>query len=524
MKKGHQKITFKRYEMGQPMLLPPSLEELVPEEHLVRVVNRAVEAIEIEPLLKQYKGGGTSSYHPKMMLKVLVYAYTEKIYTSRRIAKALRENVNFMWISGGNRPDFRTINRFRGKVMKEVIDEVFTSVIEMLIEEGYIKLENYHVDGSTLEANANQHKVVWAKSVKRRKEQLREKIKELLEEIEAENEAEEEEYGDEDLEEMGGKGGIDAEKLKRKIEELNERLRNEPDNKPIKKAVQKLEKDYLPRQERYEEQEGKLNGRSSYSKTDEDAQSMRLKEDRSAEKPRPKPGYNVQAGTEGQFVVGFSVHQQPGDTAYLIPHLERLERQVGRLPENIIADAGYGSEENYLFLDEHHLGNYVKYNHFHRDITRHRKPKLIWQAMFRAEKLPYDEENDQFICPAQKRLSYLDTKFRRTKTGFLTRQRIYECSDCSNCPLKPDCTRTKGNRRIQVNFRLRHFRRQARDNLTSDPGVKLRADRSTDVETVFGDVKQNMQVRRFLLRGLKKVHMEWGLICIAHNMRKLAAQ
>jgi transposase len=140
MKKGHDRVTFKAYNMNQPALLPASLDELVPKEHLVRVVNQTIEELSIEPLLKRYKGGGTSSFHPKMMLKVMVYAYTQKTYTSRKIAKALRENIQFMWISGGNKPDFRTINRFRGSVMKEVVGEVFTSVIEYLLEKKYVRL------------------------------------------------------------------------------------------------------------------------------------------------------------------------------------------------------------------------------------------------------------------------------------------------------------------------------------------------------------------------------------------------
>src|SRR3989304_9913898 len=152
------KITFKEYTTEQPSLLPPSLEELIPEDHLVRVVNRVIEKIDIQALLGKYKGGGTSSYHPRMVLKVLVYAYTEKIYSSRKIAKALRENVNYMWLSGGNQPDFRTINHFRGVVMKDTVRSVFSKVLELLIEAGYIKLENYFVDGTKIGANSNAHK------------------------------------------------------------------------------------------------------------------------------------------------------------------------------------------------------------------------------------------------------------------------------------------------------------------------------------------------------------------------------
>jgi transposase len=529
MKRKEAAPTFKPYVMGQASLIPPSWEELIPGDHLVRVVNRAVEGMDLELLVRKYKGGGTSSYHPRMMLKVLVYAYSQRIYSSRQIAKALRENVNFMWLSGGNRPDFRTINTFRGETMQGVMEGVFSSVLELLVEGGWVKLENYFVDGTKIEADANRHKVVWAKSRAKYQERLREKVKELLRQIEAENEAENEAYGDEDLEELGGGGGgVTSEQIARKIGELNERLRQRPEDKKLGRAVKVLEQDYLPRQQRYEEQERKLGGRSSYSKTDEDATFLRMKEDRGAEKPLPRPAYNVQTGTEGQFVVGFSLHQRAGDTACLIPHLEGLRASLGssgrRLPRNISADAGYGSEENYVYLEEHGLGNYVKYPTFHREGQKHRKPELIRRQQFRSESFPYDAEKDEFICPAKQRLTFRGTRHERTENGYLLQTRHYEATACPTCPLKPECTRAKGNRHLRVSFRLRQFRQQARDNLTSERGQALRKQRGVEVESVFGHIKHNARFRRFHLRGLEKVTTEWGLVCIAHNMRKLAAQ
>src|SRR3990170_2787988 len=215
---------FKPYPRGQ-LLLPTDLDELIPGQHLVRAVDSAIERMDLGPLLRRYKGGGTSSYHPKMMLKVLVYAYSQRTYSSRQIAKALRENVHFMWLSGQSRPDFRTINRFRSTVMRGVMEEVFGAVVELLIEEGYIKLEHYFVDGTKIEANANRYKA-----------QLQEKIRGLLDEIARVN---------------------DAEKLEKKIQELNERLREGLPDKKVAKAVRKLEREYLPRQRSYEEQEKK---------------------------------------------------------------------------------------------------------------------------------------------------------------------------------------------------------------------------------------------------------------------------
>lgn len=522
MKKGHQQIVFKEYRQGQGMLMPPRLGELIPEGHLVRVVNRVIDKIDISTLLRKYKGGGTSAYHPRMMLKVLVYAYVERIYASRQIAKALRENVNFMWLSGMNRPDFRTVNGFRGERMKGVIEKVFTSVVEVLVEEGYIELENYFVDGTKVEANANKHRVVWAKRNRKYQERLREQVKELLEEIERVNEAEKEKYGDKDLPELGEGKTIDSELIQKKIEELNERLKRKAEDKTLQQAVKKMESNYLPRQWKYEEQMRKLAGRNSYAMADEDATSMRMKEDRGAEKPWAKPAYNVQLGTENQFVVGFSLHQRAGDTSCLIPHLEGLQQNLGRLPKNIVADAGYGSEENYAYLEAHQLGNFVKYNTFHREQIQHRKPELIRKKMFRSESFPYDRSSDAFLCPADKHLTYRYTRQYKTENGYQSERRIYECDHCQSCPLKPECTQAKGNRRIQMSFRLRQFRAQARSNLLSETGKALRCERVTEVETVFGQIKHNQRFRRFMLRGLEKTTTEWGLLCLAHDIKKLA--
>lgn len=523
MKKGHNKVTFKPYTMAQPTLLPPNLEELIPEDHLVRVVNRVIDSLDLEPILNDYKGGGTSSYHPRMMLKVLVYAYTQKVNSSRQIAKALRENVNFMWISGNNRPDFRTINRFRSSVMKEGIEVVFTEVLQYLIEEGYVTLENYFLDGTKIEANANKYKWVWAKSTAKYKERLQDKIQELLRNIEQENEAEQETYGDKDLEEMGGGnkqggGGMDSEALQKRIDRLNERLADKMKNKREAKALKTLQEDCLPRQKKYEEQEKILAGRNSYAKTDHDATFMRMKDDVMMN-GQLKPGYNVQIGTENQFVVGFSISQNANDLNALIPHLELVQRRLGCLPRTVVADAGYGSEENYAYLDKVGIEGYVKYPHFYK------QQKRSWRKQrFRVENLEYDPERDEYICPHQQRLTFLWSRTRLTNNGYPTSAREYECVSCASCPLKPQCTRAVGNRRIWVNPTLNHYQKLARQKLVSERGKDLRSRRCVEAESVFGRIKQDWGFRRFTLRGSEKVKTEWGLLCIAHNIAKLAVQ
>jgi transposase len=523
MKKGHNKVTFKPYTMAQPSLLPQNLEELIPEDHLVRVVNRVIDSLDLEPILNEYKGGGTSSYHPRMMLKVLVYAYTQRVNSSRQIAKALRENVNFMWISGNNRPDFRTINRFRSSVMNEGIEVVFTEVLQYLIEEGYVTLEHYFLDGTKIEANANKYKWVWAKSTARYKERLQKKIQELLRNIEYENEAEQEAYGDKDLEEMGGGnkqggGGLDSEALKKRIDRLNERLADKMKNKREAKALRTLQEDCLVRQKKYEEQEKILAGRNSYAKTDHDATFMRMKEDVMMN-GQLKPGYNVQIGTEHQFVVGFSIHQKANDLNVLIPHLNQVQHRLGCLPRRVVADAGYGSEENYAYLEQAGVEGYVKYPLFDKQQKRN------WRKQrFRVENWKYDPARDEYICPGGQSLTYQRIHHRKTANGYPTFRRVYECGSCASCPLKPQCTRGVGNRSVLINSTLNRYQELASQKLVSEHGVRLRSLRGVEVESVFGRLKQDWGFRRFTLRGMDKVKTEWGLLCIAHNITNLAVQ
>ena len=187
------KVVFKDYNQHQISLLPPSFEELISAKHLVRIVNSVIDRVNLKTLEQSYKGGGASTYHPRMMLKILVYAYSVKTYSCRRIDQALGQDIHFMWLSGMQRPDFRTINNFRSGPLKSILENVFREVLDFLIEQGYVKLENYFVDGTKLQADANKYTAVWAKNTARYKEGLQEKVKTLFKEIDAENQQEDNE-------------------------------------------------------------------------------------------------------------------------------------------------------------------------------------------------------------------------------------------------------------------------------------------------------------------------------------------
>lgn len=519
-----KKQVFKSYQQNQPMLLPPNVEEMIPPGHIVRVVNTTIEGIDIQPLIQQYKGGGTSAYHPKMMLKVIIYAYSQRIFSSRQIAKALRENINFMWLSGMNRPDHRTINRFRGEVMKAVVDKVFYLVIEQLLDLGYVDFEKYFLDGTKVEANANRYTYVWRKNTERYKTGLQEKVRELLDEIEEIQAIEDNEYGEDDLKEVGEGKEINAEELKKVAERINKKLNKDPKNRKLKKAKRLVEKDYLPRLEHYEEQEQKLNGRNSYSKTDPDATFMRTKDDHLGN-GQLKPSYNIQIGTQNQFVVGYSIHQHPGDTSCLIEHMERLRYHMGEYPETLGTDAGYGSEENYAYLKNHKVTAYVKYNTFDQEENKnYKKKKKKKTKKYQQGNFTYLPDEDQYVCPEGKLLVYKFTNERETDNGYKSIRRVYEGVECNQCPVKADCTKSKYNRQLWIGVELLKMRETACKHLLSPLGEEMRSQRSVDVETVFGRIKNNWGFKRFMLRGKEKVKTEWGILCIAHNIAKIAAQ
>jgi transposase len=513
-----KEASFKPYEQHQLSFIPIDLDTLIPENHMVRVVDRAIESMNTKPLFDRYPGGGTSAYNPVMMLKVVIYAYADKIYSSRKIAKATRENINLMWLTGNVQLDFMTINRFRSERLKGIIDDIFTEVVDLLLREKYIKFENYFLDGTKIEANANKYSWVWGKSTARYKENLKKKVLEHLSAIDIIEQEETDEYGKSDLPEMGNGKPINSESIREAAAKIDEKLTKNPKDRELKKAKKAIEKDYLPRMEKYEQQEEILEERKSYSKTDTDATFMRMKEDH-MKNGQLKPGYNVQMGTENQFVTGFSIHQRPGDTSCMKPHLEQLKELHNKLPENIVADAGYGSEENYEFLESESVEYFVKYNTFHKD-----KSKKWKKDATRVQNWYYVPERDEYICGYGRYLCFLYEQKQKSDYGYESLVRVYECEDCSDCPLRDQCVKSKksdADRRIYINRRLNELKGIAKTNLDSEKGLEMRSKRPIEVESAFGDIKGNFGVRRFLLRGLEKVKIEWGLYSIAHNMRKL---
>lgn len=511
-KKAASAPVFKAYQQRQGMLLPPSLDEMIPEKHLVRVVNDTIEKLNIEPLLATYKGGGASAYHPKMLLKVLVYAYLSKIYSSRMIAKALRQDIHFLWLSGMQQPEFSIINHFRSSRLKGVIDQVFGSMVFFLLKHNYIDLKEYFVDGTKLRADANKHKVVWAKNTKRYKQKVQEKIKYLLREIDRTNDLEQREYDARDLAEQGQESTLTSEAVQEQVNRLNELVSHATAPKRTARAVNEIRMKLLPKLENYEQQETTLAGRNSYSRTDPDATVFRTKDDQLL------PAYNLLLGTQRQFIVNYSFHQKKASESDGLPaHLHRMNALLGRYPSLVMGDSAYGSEENYALLEQHSIGNYLKYNTFHPEQT-----KKYRTNPYRKENFQRDPLTDTYRCPQGRALVFKEQKIVATDNGYQTVLRFYQSTDCRGCPVASLCKRGDGPRTIQMNHTLDAYRTQARTNLHSERGLALRKQRGVDVEPPFGDIKFNQAYTRCRLRGQQKVNVEIALLSIAHNTKKIA--
>jgi transposase len=499
---------FQPYEQHQRMLFPPSLDELIDDKALVRVVNSVLDQIEMAVLEAPFEGGGRPAFHPRMMLKVLVYAYCCKVYSCRQIAKALTTDIHFMWLSGWQRPDFRTINRFRSDYFKDVLPHVFSNVAQFLVAEGYIRSTDYFLDGTKMAADANKHSYVWRKNVERFKARVQARALEILKEAEALNAGENRELGDKDLPERGTEAEIGSAQIQQVAAELNRTLQasQQPD-KALEKCARKLKQE-AEKLAKYEEQQELLDGRNSYSKTDPDATFMRMKDG------ELRAGYNVQIGTQDGFITGCSVHQNANDGATLVEHLDQREQLPAPEIKSIMTDSGYGSEEVYTDVERRELDGYVQYKEFHRD-DKDAQPKFHWT------RFAQDEKQNTFTCPAGRKLLFKERSAGKSVSGFAFETEIYECESCAGCPFRSECVKGPENRRIHYNRRLHAYRKAAFQKLTSERGVELRKQRGNACESPFGDLKHNQGVRRFRLRGLVKVGLEMLLHSISQNLRKV---
>jgi hypothetical protein len=309
--------------------------------------------------------------------------------------------------------------------------------------------------------------------------------------------------------------------------ELNAALASEPkpvttEEKERRKERKKQARELQEKADKlaeYDEHLEKLGGRNSYSKTDPDATFMRLKED-AMNNGQTKPGYNLQIGTENQFITDFGLFPNPGDTLTMMSFLGSFSSRYSRVPGEVCADSGYGSEENYAFMEANGTEAYVKYNYFHKEQKRDFRNDI-----FRLENLFYNVEKDYFVCPMGQHMERVGTKHERTEGGYVSVSAVYRAQRCDGCPLRWGChKRRQGEREMTANHLLLEYRRKARERLTSEKGLEHRSKRPIEPEAVFGQIKYNMQYKRFRHFGKDKVSMDFAFFAMAFNLKKMAAK
>ncbi len=511
-------MNFKHYNQRQTALFPYSFDDLISEKHPVRVVDQVVESINIQPLLKAYSKEGNPGYHPKMLLKVMIYAYMSNVYSSRKIELAIRENINFMWLTGMSTVDHNTINRFRSDKLKDSFKEIFKQVVMMLAEEGLISMKQIYTDGTKIEAQAGRYTFVWGKSIKTNKAKMLTQLEDLW------NYAQSISNDDDPDTEPPQFKEISQEVILKTVEQIDTKLSgNEKASKKSKAKLRYIKQNFEKNLRKYEEQEAILGERNSYSKTDPDATFMRMKEDH-MQNGQLKPGYNAQISTENQIIVNYTLHQNPTDTKTLKPHLENLKETYGeeifKKIENITADASYGSEENYDYLEKEELTAYVKYNTFEKEQDKNYQKK---HKTFSKENLYYNQEEDYYVCPIGQKMHKTHESTKTTQAGYIQQLSHYQAQNCEGCPLRGVCFKAQGNRSIERNHNLERHKEKIRELLTSQTGIQKRKQRSADVEPVFAQMKHNNNFRRFSLKGIQKTELEFGLMALAHNLRKKIA-
>ena len=352
------------------LLFPSRIDEDIADDAPVRIIDHVLDKIDISNILKLYHVKGRNAFYPRMMLKVIIYAYMNNIYSCRRIEELLKRDIHFIWLAGYNKPDFITINRFRNRV-KDEISNVFTQLVLLLAEKGFITLDVEYVDGTKIESKANKYTFVWRKNVDRNIDKLKHQLAVLLSQVDdaiAQDNASK-------TESIEITPDIVCEITSRLKEELSKEA---PQTKEAKKALREKKKQIKEIEKKaisladYEQKKETLGKRNSFSKTDPDATFMRMKED-AMNNGQTKPGYNLQIGAN-QFILNYALFPNPTDTLTYIPFMYSFAARYGHLASTEVADSGYGSEENYRFMEENGIEAYVKYNMFHKEQRMHYAP------------------------------------------------------------------------------------------------------------------------------------------------------
>lgn len=501
--------------------LPLDIQLMIPEDDSVRLLSQFVEEMDLTDLYKTYSRIRENQVTPRELLKLIIYGYMNGIYSSRPLEAACKRDVNFMFLLDGKvGPDHTTIARFKSLHFSMVAKEIFAKMTDILFDLKEISGKSIFIDGTKIEANANKYTFVWKKSVTKHMAKKLQKAANFVAECE-------ELYGlkiiYKDVVKLKHLKKLRKKLYRIKQEENIEFVQGSGKRKTqLQKSIEELE-GYIDKIKEYTKKLHVSGERNSYSKTDEDATFMRMKDDH-MRNGQLKPAYNVQHGVDAEYIVWLSIEQVTTDVRTLKPFLKEMEEQLSFKYEKIVADAGYESEENYAFIDQNDQEAFIKPSNY--EISKTRKYK---NDISRVENMDYDAETDTYVCGNGKRLKANKVFWRTRKSGYKAEKTEYLCKDCSECPLKSECM--KGNhwkkpleertKRLEISKKFQKYRKEDLERILTDEGIELRVNRSIQAEGSFAQTKHDMGFRRFLSRGKHNVLTESMLLAMGHNIKKL---
>ncbi|WP_270563467.1 IS1182 family transposase [Clostridium beijerinckii] len=517
-------ILHKDYTINQKLYqlkLPLNIDYIIPANDSVRLLSQFVEEMDLKDLYSTYSRVRENQVSPRKMLKIMIYGYMNKLYSSRDIENACRRDVNFMFLlEDATAPDHATFARFRSLHFAPYAEKILAEMSNFLYDIGEISGETIFIDGTKIEACANKYTFVWKKAVTKNMAKLLVKIADLVKDCETLYDIK-----------VVYKNVVQMRHVKKLRKKLYALKKSEDielvhgcgkRKTPLQRSIETLE-ECLEKLKEYTKKVYTCGSRNSYSKTDVDATFMRMKED-AMKNGQLKPAYNLQHGVDSEYIVWLTLGPQPTDTTTLIPFLKIMEERLNFKYLKIVADAGYESEENYSFIEENKQRSFIKPANY--EISKTRKFK---NDIGKLENMNYNEAQDLYTCRNGKQLKKEGIKITKSKTGYESEKTIYICEDCSHCSHKSKCI--KGNnsktpleqrtKRLKTSKKFNRQRKEDFERIISDEGCLLRVNRSIQAEGSFAQIKQDMNFRRFMCRGQKNVLAESILLAMAHNINKL---
>lgn len=511
-------INHGEYYTPIQMKIPVDLEKIIEISDPIYTFNEIMEKIDLQKyFVEEGSKMGRPRFDPVMMLKIIIFAFMIKGYVSvREIEILCKTDIRFIWLLDGTKaPSYSTISNFMNQMLIDKIENIFNDINEYIFAKEAVDLNHVYIDGTKLEANANKYTWVWKKACRTSRERIYMYLTVLIQEINTT-----------DLfchnAEIGTRKEYTIEYVEyilaqyKKIMSVDTSLFVYGSGKrksTEQKHYEKLE-EYLKKLKSYARRI-QICGedRNSYSKTDSDATFMRIKRDYMGN-DQLLPAYNIQLAICDEYVALMDIKRYASDMECFVPLMEKFNSLYGFYPPYPVADAGYGSYNNYLYCEEKGMGKYMKFTMFKKETTdaKYRDDE------FRVVNFKRDKDGN-LICPNGKKFVYLyDKAVKGNKYG--RTEEYYQCENCSNCPYTKKCKKGEGNRTVRINEELTEMHKEVLENLNSTHGILLRANRSIQAEGAFGTIKWNRQYKRMRRRGLKSVIFEFTAICIGFNLYK----